>query len=88
VSIVKEALMIERRGSSSLYSSGNRVKFSKEYEQCLRDLNCEECDFGQKRPLSVNGKMAVCVLGEPQSLQERGSRILFISLHRVSISKE
>jgi hypothetical protein len=79
VSTVIEALMIERRGSRNLYSSMNRVKFSKEYDQCLRDLNCEECDSGKKLPLSVNGRMAVCVLGEPQSLQERASRILFSS---------
>jgi hypothetical protein len=88
VSIVIEALMIERRVYSSLYSCGNRVTFSKEYDQCLMDLNYEECDFGKKLPLSVNGRMAVCVLGEPQSLQERASRILFSSSYRVSISKE
>jgi hypothetical protein len=88
VSTVIEALMIERRGSRNLYSSMNRVKFSKEYDQCLRDLNCEECDSGKKLPLSVNGRMAVCVLGEPQSLQERGCKVLFNSSHRARDSKE
>jgi hypothetical protein len=47
---------------------------------CIRVLKCEEHHFGTKLPLSMNGRITVCPVGDPQRLQERGSSTFFSSL--------
>jgi hypothetical protein len=57
------------------------VKFLKEYYLSLKVLKCEEHHVGEKLPLSRNGRITVCPVGETQRLQERGSSSLFRSLN-------
>jgi hypothetical protein len=47
----------------------------------LRVLKCEEHHFGATLPLSMKRRITVCLVGEPQKLQERGSSTLFSSLN-------
>jgi hypothetical protein len=50
VACVRESLIFEARGSSTLLSSGSIVNFEMEYRLSLRVLKCEEHHYGAKLP--------------------------------------
>jgi hypothetical protein len=63
VPIVRESLMLEARGSSTLFSIVNRV--ITEYCLCLSVFLGEEHHFCAKNPLQMNGRSPVSLLRQP-----------------------
>jgi hypothetical protein len=86
-SLLRKCLRVEARGSSNLCNSVSRVKFLKEDHLPLRVWKCEELPFAAKLPVSMKGRITGCLVGEPQSLQERCSSTLFSSFNWFSLQK-
>jgi hypothetical protein len=79
VALVRESLMLEARGSISLFNIVNSVCSLKEYCLPLHVFMSEENQLCSKQPLSCEWRSTVSLVIEPLMIEARGA-IPFFSI--------